>query len=151
MQQANRLAPAITQAEEALQQCSAQLSQVQNKINQERQKLAMLEQYHADYRNSFQTQAVQGLTSSAVQHYHQLINQLDNAIIQHHHLMRQTADHKQQLHKQWQIAYQRVQALKQLEQKYQQQAAYRQARIEQKDSDEFAARQHFSLKTKLAY
>ena len=146
MKTAQGIQPAIEQAEKALEQASAKLAGIQQSLTQEKQKMAMLHQYHAEYRRNFQAQAQLGLSASSVQHFHQLINQLDCGMLQQQHLINKKEQQKQQYHQEWQKKYQRVQALKQLGAKYQRQAELQLVRAEQKENDEFATRQYLSVR-----
>lgn len=137
---AARLAPVIDMAERAEREAAAALGRAQSLLSQAEVKLGELERYLGDYQQQWLTQGRQGVSGQWLMGYQRFLSQLETAIIQ----QRQTATwHLNSVNKArelWQQRFARLEALRKLVQRYQQEARQVEDKREQKMLDELAQR-----------
>ncbi|MCK9259265.1 MAG: flagellar export protein FliJ [Azoarcus sp.] len=106
------------------------------------QKLEMLENYRAEYRERFVTAARAGIGPDELRNYTAFINRIDDAISAQHLVVEQSRNHTSQGQQFWMAQRNKVQAFDTLSQRHQKLQARNELRQEQRASDEHAARQH---------
>jgi len=108
-----------------------------------KQKLALLIQYRQDYLAQLQSLMQQGVTSSQWLNYQDFLATLDGAIAQQRGIAQQAAVRLEHGRTDWQQNKRRLNSFDTLAERAQRQAQLVQAKREQRDSDERAARQFF--------
>lgn len=108
-----------------------------------KQKLALLIQYRQDYLAQLQTLMQQGASTSQWFNYQDFLATLDGAIAQQRAIAQQAAVRLEQGRNDWQQNKRRLNSFDTLAERAQRQAQMVQAKREQRDSDERAARQFF--------
>ncbi|AWI80350.1 MAG: flagellar export protein FliJ [Betaproteobacteria bacterium HGW-Betaproteobacteria-13] len=106
------------------------------------QKLEMLENYRAEYRERFVDAARAGIGPDELRNYTAFINRIDDAIAAQHVVVEQSRNHTSQGQKVWMAQRNKVRAFDTLSQRHQDQQSRHESRQEQRASDEHAARQH---------
>jgi len=137
---AARLAPVIVMAERAEREAAMQLGHCQGLLNQAQVKLGELEHYRGDYQQQWITEGQRGVSGQWLMNYQRFLSQLETAIGQ----QRQTlAWHDNNLHKVrevWQQRYARLEGLRKLVKRYQEEARLSADKREQKLLDELSQR-----------
>lgn len=108
-----------------------------------KQKLALLIQYRQDYLAQMQAQMQQGVTSAQWLNYQDFLATLDGAIGQQRAIAQQAATRLEHGRKDWQQNKRRLNSFDTLAERAERQEQQVQAKREQRDSDERAARQFF--------
>ena len=140
LKKAKRLAPVIEMAEQTEQEAAGKLAKLQQQLLQAEQQLAGLEQYRNDYQQQWITRGQTGVTGEWLMNYQRFLSQLETAIEQQRNSVQWHQRNAEKAREQWQKAYTRLEGLKKLVQRYQDQARHIADRQEQKDMDEMAAR-----------
>lgn len=112
-----------------------------------KQKLALLIQYRQDYLVQLQTLMQQGVTSSQWLNYQDFLATLDGAIAQQRAIALQAATRLENGRVDWQQNKRKLNSFDTLAERVERQAQQVQAKREQRDSDERAARQFFVRRT----
>ena len=140
LKKAKRLAPVIEMAEQTEQEAAGKLAKLQQQLLQAEQQLAGLEQYRNDYQQQWITRGQTGVTGEWLMNYQRFLSQLETAIEQQRNSVQWHQRNAEKARAKWQKAYTRLEGLKKLVQRYQDQARHIADRQEQKDMDEMAAR-----------
>jgi flagellar FliJ protein len=119
------------------------LGALQNAQLSASQKLEMLLQYREDYHVQLQAQMEQGLTTGQWLNYREFLGTLDGAIAQQRAIAEQAAARLDHGRSEWQHQKRRLNSFDTLAERVRQQELMAQAKREQRDSDERAARQFF--------
>ena len=137
---AARLAPVVDMAERAEREAAMQLGHCQGLVSQAEVKLGELEHYRADYQQQWISEGQRGVSGQWLMNYQRFLTQLEGAIGQ----QRQSVDwHRANLDKvraAWQQRYARLEGLRKLVQRYQEEARLAEDKREQKLLDELAQR-----------
>ena len=112
-----------------------------------KQKLTLLIQYRQDYLAQLQAQMQQGVSTSQWFNYQDFLATLDGAISQQRALAQQADVRLQHGRNEWQNQKRRLNSFDTLAERAERQAQQVQAKREQRDSDERAARQFFVRST----
>ncbi|MBM7059556.1 flagella biosynthesis chaperone FliJ [Pseudomonas sp. UL073] len=140
LSRAKRLAPVIDMAEKAEREAARQLGHFQGLVGQAEGKLGELERYRSDYQQQWLTEGRNGVSGQWLMNYQRFLSQLEGAIGQQ---MRSVAWHRQNLDKAravWQERYARLEGLRKLVQRYQDEARLAADKREQRLLDELSQR-----------
>lgn len=106
------------------------------------QKLQMLEDYRREYRDRFTEAARDGMSPDAWRNFSLFIGKLDEAINQQRRMVEQSQSRTAQGQQTWIAQRSKLKAFDALAQRHQKDMAHEDARREQKQSDEHAARRN---------
>lgn len=140
LKRAKRLLPVIQMAEDAERDAAAKLAKTQQQLMQAEAQLQGLEQYRGDYQQQWQKKGQMGVSGEWLMNYQRFLSQLETAIEQQRNSIRWYQQNVDKARDLWQKAYTRLEGLRKLVQRYQQQAQQQANKIEQKDMDEIAQR-----------
>jgi flagellar FliJ protein len=137
---AARLAPVVEMAERAEREAALQLGHCQGLLRQARVQLGDLERYRGDYQQQWITEGQRGVSGQWLMNYQRFLSQLETAIGQ----QRNSVDwHRANMDKQrdvWQQRYARMEGLRKLVKRYQDEARMAEDKREQKLLDELSQR-----------
>jgi flagellar FliJ protein len=137
---AARLAPVIDMAERAEREAARALGRTQSLLSQAEVKLGELERYLGDYQQQWLTQGRQGVSGQWLMGYQRFLSQLETAIGQQRQAVSWHLNSVNKARELWQQRYARLEALRKLVQRYQQEARQAEDKREQKMLDELAQR-----------
>ncbi|MBP8184348.1 MAG: flagella biosynthesis chaperone FliJ [Pseudomonas sp.] len=137
---ASRLAPVIEMAERAEREAARALGQNQQLLTQAQVKQGELERYRGDYQQQWLTQGQQGVSGQWLMGYQRFLSQLETAIGQQRQAVAWHLNSVNKARELWQQRYARLEALRKLVQRYQQEARLADDKREQKMLDELAQR-----------
>lgn len=140
LSRAKRLEPVVDMAEKAEREAARQLGHYQGLVNQAEMKLGELERYRSDYQQQWLNEGSRGVSGQWLMNYQRFLSQLEGAIGQQN---RSVAWHRQNLDKaraQWQERYARLEGLRKLVQRYQDEARLAADKREQRLLDELSQR-----------
>lgn len=127
-------------AERAEREAARQLGHFQGQLNQAEGKLNDLQRYLTDYQQQWMEEGRRGVSGQWLMNYQRFLSQLESAIVQ----QRQSVEwHRGNLDKArdaWQQRYARLEGLRKLVQRYQDEARQAADKREQKLFDELAQR-----------
>jgi flagellar FliJ protein len=137
---AARLAPVVEMAERAEREAALQLGHCQGLLRQAQVQLGDLERYRGDYQQQWITEGQRGVSGQWLMNYQRFLSQLETAIGQ----QRNSVDwHRANMDKQrdvWQQRYARMEGLRKLVKRYQDEARMAEDKREQKLLDELSQR-----------
>lgn len=137
---ASRLAPVIDMAERAEREAARSLGRCQQLLTQAEVKQGELERYRGDYQQQWLTQGRQGVSGQWLMGYQRFLSQLETAIDQQRQAVAWHLNSVNKAREVWQQRYARLEALRKLVQRYQQEARLAEDKREQKMLDELAQR-----------
>jgi flagellar FliJ protein len=137
---AARLAPVVDMAERAEREAARNLGRTQLLLTQAETKLGELERYLGDYQQQWLTQGRQGVSGQWLMGYQRFLSQLETAINQQRQAAVWHLNNVNKAREVWQQRYARLEALRKLVQRYQQEARQAEDKREQKMLDELAQR-----------
>lgn len=123
-------------------------AQVQQQINEQKNRLAGLSQYRLDYLNQLQQRGNQGIVSRQFGQYHAFVGKLDEGVEQLHHSITRLQHVANQRKQQWLAQRRKKESIQHLINEQQKREAIKRARKEQKNLDDFSS-QRFIRDTKL--
>ena len=137
---AARLAPVVDMAERAEREAALQLGRCQGLLRQAEVQLGDLERYRGDYQQQWISEGQRGVSGQWLMNYQRFLSQLETAIGQ----QRQSVDwHRGNMDKArelWQQRYARLEGLRKLVKRYQDEARLAEDKREQKLLDELSQR-----------
>ena len=137
---AARLAPVIEMAERAEREAAMQLGHCQGLLSQARVKLGELEQYRGDYQQQWISEGQRGVSGQWLMNYQRFLSQLETAIGQQRQSVAWHGNNLDKLRVVWQQRHARLEGLRKLVQRYQEEARLSADKREQKLLDELAQR-----------
>lgn len=137
---AARLAPVVEMAERAEREAAVQLGHCQGLVNQAEMKLGELEHYRADYQQQWITEGQRGVSGQWLMNYQRFLSQLESAIGQQRQSVNWHRSNLDKVRDVWQQRYARLEGLRKLVQRYQEEARMAEDKREQKLLDELAQR-----------
>lgn len=137
---AARLAPVIDMAERDEREAALALGRCQQQLSQAQGKLGELERYRGDYQQQWINQGQQGVSGQWLMNYQRFLTQLETAIGQQRQAAAWQQENLNKARELWQQRYARLEGLRKLVQRYQQEARQAEDKREQKMLDEFAQR-----------
>jgi len=140
LKRVKRLLPVVQMAEETERAAAGKLAKTQQQLMHAQSQLQGLEQYRGDYQQQWQKQGQMGVSGEWLMNYQRFLSQLETAIEQQRNSIKWHQQNVDKARDLWQTAYTRLEGLRKLVQRYQQQAQQLANKIEQKDMDEIAQR-----------
>jgi flagellar FliJ protein len=137
---AARLAPVIVMAERAEREAVMQLGHCQGLLNQAQVKLGELEQYRGDYQQQWITEGERGVSGQWLMNYQRFLSQLETAIGQQRQTVAWHGNNLDRVREVWQQRYARLEGLRKLVKRYQEEARLSADKREQKLLDELSQR-----------
>ncbi|MDH1261740.1 flagellar export protein FliJ [Pseudomonas sp. GD03944] len=137
---AARLAPVVDMAERAEREAAVQLGRCQGLVNQAEVKLGELERYRSDYQQQWITEGQRGVSGQWLMNYQRFLSQLESAIGQQRQSVAWHRSNLDKVREAWQQRYARLEGLRKLVQRYQEEARMAEDKREQKLLDELAQR-----------
>jgi len=136
------LQPLLDLAQTRTDDAARRLGELIAAENDSMQKLKMLEDYLQEYRNRFTEAARDGLSPDAWRNFSLFIGKLDEAINQQRKMVEQSQSRTAQGQQAWIAQRSKLKAFDALAQRHEKTLAREEARREQKQSDEHAARRN---------
>lgn len=135
-----RLVPVVDQATRAERDAARALGQAQQKLLQSENQLRDLQRYLSEYQQQWLTSGRQGVSGQWMVNYQRFLGQLDTAIDQQQRSVAWNQDNLQKVRERWRQCHMRLEGLRKLVQRYQDEARRRADAREQKQFDELAQR-----------
>lgn len=135
-----RLAPVIDQATRAERDAARALGQAQQKLLQSENQLRELQRYLGEYQQQWLTSGRQGVTAQWMVNYQRFLGQLDTAIEQQQRSVEWSRENLRKARERWQQCNVRLEGLRKLVQRYEDEARRLADAREQKQFDELAQR-----------
>lgn len=129
----------INVTHEAVDEAARRVQQAAMARTRAQEQLETLHAYRLDYAQRLQESGQYGLTASNYLNFHRFLNTLDEAISQQNTIVAQSESRLVAGRQQWQAERQRLGAFEALQSRQKQQQALREAKREQRASDEIAA------------
>ncbi|WP_339513056.1 flagellar export protein FliJ [Pseudomonas sp. RL_15y_Pfl2_60] len=137
---AQQLAPVVEMAERAEREAAVQLGRAQALQGQAEVKLGELERYRADYQQQWMTEGQRGVSGQWLINYQRFLSQLETAIAQQQQSLDWHRNNVDKVRQAWQQRYARLEGLRKLIQRYQDEARQLEDKREQKMLDELSQR-----------
>jgi len=137
---AARLAPVIAMAERAEREAAMQLGHCQGLLRQAEVQLGDLERYRGDYQQQWINEGQRGVSGQWLMNYQRFLNQLETAIGQQRNSVDWHSANMAKVRDVWQQRYARLEGLRKLVQRYQDEARIAEDKREQKLLDELSQR-----------
>ena len=135
-----RLMPVVDLATRAERDAARVLGQAQQKLLQSENQLRDLQRYLSDYQQQWLTSGRQGVSGQWMVNYQRFLGQLDTAIEQQGRSVEWNRDNLRKARERWQQCHMRLEGLRKLVQRYQDEARRVADAREQKQFDELAQR-----------
>jgi flagellar FliJ protein len=127
-------------AERAEREAVMQLGHCQGLLNQAQVKLGELEQYRGDYQQQWITEGERGVSGQWLMNYQRFLSQLETAIGQQRQTVAWHGNNLDKVREVWQQRYARLEGLRKLVKRYQEEARLSADKREQKLLDELSQR-----------
>lgn len=137
---AARLAPVVAMAERAEREAAMQLGHCQGLLRQAEVQLGDLERYRGDYQQQWITEGQHGVSGQWLMNYQRFLTQLETAIGQQRNSVEWHRTNMDKVRETWQQRYARLEGLRKLVKRYQDEARMAEDKREQKLLDELSQR-----------
>lgn len=137
---AARLAPVVDMAERAEREAALQLGHAQGLLRQAEVQLGDLERYRGDYQQQWISEGQRGVSGQWLMNYQRFLSQLETAIGQQRNSVDWHRVNMQKVRDVWQQRYARLEGLRKLVKRYQDEARMAEDKREQKLLDELSQR-----------
>lgn len=137
---AARLAPVVDMAERAEREAALQLGHAQGLLRQAEVQLGDLERYRGDYQQQWITEGQRGVSGQWLMNYQRFLTQLETAIGQQRNSVDWHRANMEKVRDVWQQRYARLEGLRKLVKRYQDEARLAEDKREQKLLDELSQR-----------
>ncbi|PTS82738.1 flagella biosynthesis chaperone FliJ [Pseudomonas sp. HMWF032] len=137
---AARLAPVVDMAERAEREAALQLGHCQGLLRQAEVQLGDLERYRGDYQQQWITEGQRGVSGQWLMNYQRFLSQLETAIGQQRTSVDWHRSNMEKVRELWQQRYARLEGLRKLVRRYQDEARLAEDKREQKLLDELSQR-----------
>ena len=137
---AARLAPVVDMAERAEREAALQLGHAQGLLRQAEVQLGDLERYRGDYQQQWITEGQRGVSGQWLMNYQRFLSQLETAIGQQRNSVDWHRANMNKIRDVWQQRYARLEGLRKLVKRYQDEARMAEDKREQKLLDELSQR-----------
>ena len=137
---AARLAPVVDMAERAEREAALQLGYCQGLLRQAEVQLGDLERYRGDYQQQWITEGQRGVSGQWLMNYQRFLTQLETAIGQQRNSVDWHRANMEKVRDVWQQRYARLEGLRKLVKRYQDEARLAEDKREQKLLDELSQR-----------
>lgn len=140
LSRAKRLLPVISMAEKAEREAALQVGHCNGLVTQGEVQLGTLESYRADYQQQWITEGQRGVSGQWLINYQRFLGQLDTAINQQQTSLEWHRNNLGKAREIWQQRHARLEGLRKLVQRYQDEAQRADDKREQKLLDELSQR-----------
>lgn len=137
---AARLAPVVEMAERAEREAALQLGHCQGLLRQAEVQLGDLERYRGDYQQQWISEGQRGVSGQWLMNYQRFLSQLETAIGQQRNSVDWHRANMEKVREVWQQRYARMEGLRKLVKRYQDEARLAEDKREQKLLDELSQR-----------
>ncbi|MFZ3154391.1 flagellar export protein FliJ [Pseudomonas sp.] len=137
---AARLAPVVEMAERAEREAALQLGHCQGLLRQAEVQLGDLERYRGDYQQQWISEGQRGVSGQWLMNYQRFLTQLETAIGQQRNSVDWHRANMEKVREVWQQRYARMEGLRKLVKRYQDEARLAEDKREQKLLDELSQR-----------
>jgi len=137
---AARLAPVIEMAERAEREAAMQLGHCQGLLRQAEVQLGDLERYRGDYQQQWISEGQRGVSGQWLMNYQRFLTQLETAIGQQRNSVDWHRTNMDKVRDAWQQRFARLEGLRKLVKRYQDEARMAEDKREQKLLDELSQR-----------
>ena len=137
---AARLAPVVDMAERAEREAALQLGRCQGLLRQAEVQLGDLERYRGDYQQQWISEGQRGVSGQWLMNYQRFLTQLETAIGQQRNSVDWHRANMEKVREVWQQRYARLEGLRKLVKRYQDEARMAEDKREQKLLDELSQR-----------
>jgi flagellar protein FliJ len=137
---AARLAPVVDMAERAEREAALQLGHAQGLLRQAEVQLGDLERYRGDYQQQWINEGQRGVSGQWLMNYQRFLTQLETAIGQQRNSVDWHRANMDKVRDVWQQRYARLEGLRKLVKRYQDEARMAEDKREQKLLDELSQR-----------
>lgn len=137
---AARLAPVVDMAERAEREAALQLGRCQGLLRQAEVQLGDLERYRGDYQQQWISEGQRGVSGQWLMNYQRFLTQLETAIGQQRNSVDWHRGNMEKVREVWQQRYARLEGLRKLVKRYQDEARLAEDKREQKLLDELSQR-----------
>lgn len=137
---AARLAPVVDMAERAEREAALQLGHCQGLLRQAEVQLGDLERYRGDYQQQWISEGQRGVSGQWLMNYQRFLSQLETAIGQQRSSVDWHRANMDKVRELWQQRYARLEGLRKLVKRYQDEARMAEDKREQKLLDELSQR-----------
>lgn len=137
---AARLAPVVDMAERAEREAALQLGHAQGLLRQAEVQLGDLERYRGDYQQQWINEGQRGVSGQWLMHYQRFLTQLETAIGQQRNSVDWHRANMDKVRDVWKQRYARLEGLRKLVKRYQDEARMAEDKREQKLLDELSQR-----------
>lgn len=137
---AARLAPVVVMAERAEREAALQLGHCQGLVRQAEVQLGDLERYRGDYQQQWISEGQRGVSGQWLMNYQRFLTQLESAIGQQRNSVDWHRANMDKVREVWQQRYARMEGLRKLVKRYQDEARMAEDKREQKLLDELSQR-----------
>ncbi|WNF48217.1 flagellar export protein FliJ [Pseudomonas sp. SG20056] len=137
---AARLAPVVDMAERAEREAALQLGRCQGLLRQAEVQLGDLERYRGDYQQQWISEGQRGVSGQWLMNYQRFLTQLETAIGQQRNSVDWHRANMEKVREVWQQRYARLEGLRKLVKRYQDEARLAEDKREQKLLDELSQR-----------
>ncbi|WP_394238576.1 flagellar export protein FliJ [Pseudomonas anguilliseptica] len=137
---AARLGPVVDMAERAEREAALQLGRYQGLLRQAEVQLGDLERYRGDYQQQWISEGQRGVSGQWLMNYQRFLTQLETAIGQQRNSVDWHRSNMEKVREVWQQRYARLEGLRKLVKRYQDEARLAEDKREQKLLDELSQR-----------
>tara|TARA_R110000868_G_scaffold25848_3_gene100238 strand:- start:11707 stop:12159 length:453 start_codon:yes stop_codon:yes gene_type:complete len=137
---AARLGPVVIMAERAEREAALQLGHCQGLLRQAEVQLGDLERYRGDYQQQWISEGQHGVSGQWLMNYQRFLTQLEGAIGQQRNSVDWHRANMDKVREVWQQRYARMEGLRKLVKRYQDEARMAEDKREQKLLDELSQR-----------
>ncbi|HZX19302.1 MAG TPA: flagellar export protein FliJ [Pseudomonas sp.] len=137
---AARLAPVVDMAARAEREAALQLGHAQGLLRQAEVQLGDLERYRGDYQQQWISEGQRGVSGQWLMNYQRFLTQLETAIGQQRNSVDWHRANMEKVREVWQQRYARLEGLRKLVKRYQDEARMAEDKREQKLLDELSQR-----------
>ncbi|MCZ4324100.1 flagellar export protein FliJ [Pseudomonas anguilliseptica] len=137
---AARLVPVVDMAERAEREAALQLGRCQGLLRQAEVQLGDLERYRGDYQQQWISEGQRGVSGQWLMNYQRFLTQLETAIGQQRNSVDWHRANMEKVREVWQQRYARLEGLRKLVKRYQDEARLAEDKREQKLLDELSQR-----------
>jgi flagellar FliJ protein len=138
--QSQRFQQVLEVAEREERAAAEVLAQGEQRLLRQREKLAELERYEVDYRETLRARAAAGMAASSLRDFHVFIGRLGDAVLQQTRAVAQASTERDLCDERWRAAAQRTQSVRKVMERALAEETRRTNRREQNETDERALR-----------
>ncbi|MDF0605018.1 flagellar export protein FliJ [Neisseriaceae bacterium TC5R-5] len=128
-------------AEDKQKAAAERMNNAQNKLNEAYARMQQLENFRDEYRTRLTTHATQGMGVLQYQDFQRFLGRLNEAVVQQQSEIDRCTQRFLLERQTWQSEYKKLKAFGKLLEREQERALRKEIRLQQKVTDEFAARQ----------